>query len=78
MNIHALSRDRLDATKHRYASQGYVVQWNAMAIQIIIVVLGTDWWDNQNLGDSQHFLSRDNSSRVKGDAYDPIACRGVR
>jgi hypothetical protein len=57
MDTRALSRDRLDATNRRYASRGYVAQWYGMAVQIILVILGTEWWDDQILGDPQQFLS---------------------
>lgn len=39
-----LTREKLEETKQEFASSGYVVQWHAMAMEVILTTLGPDWW----------------------------------
>ena len=39
-----LTRERLEETKQTYASEGYVMQWYAMAMEVILTILGKEWW----------------------------------
>jgi hypothetical protein len=39
-----LTRAHLDQTKQQFASGGYVAQWYAMAMEVILTTLGPDWW----------------------------------
>jgi hypothetical protein len=39
-----LTRDHLEATKKEFESGGYVMQWYAMASEVILTTLGPDWW----------------------------------
>jgi len=39
-----LTRDEIERTKQHFASQGYVAQWHAMAMEVILTTLGDVWW----------------------------------
>jgi hypothetical protein len=40
----ALTRESLEETKQKFASSGYVIQWYAMAMEVILTTLGKEWW----------------------------------
>lgn len=39
-----LTAKRLAETKEHFASSGYVMQWYAMASEVILTTLGPEWW----------------------------------
>lgn len=39
-----LTRERLEQTKRQFASSGFVMQWYAMAMEVVLTTLGPDWW----------------------------------
>ncbi len=39
-----LTREQLEKTKQHFAEQGYVMQWYAMASEVILTTLGPEWW----------------------------------
>ena len=39
-----LSKEQLEETKRQFEDSGYVVQWYAMAMEVILTTLGPDWW----------------------------------
>src|SRR5450759_1121873 len=39
-----LTRENLDETKRRFALSGYVMQWYAMAMEVVLTALGPEWW----------------------------------
>jgi len=39
-----LTRESLEETKQKFAPSGYVMQWYAMAMQVILTTLGREWW----------------------------------
>jgi hypothetical protein len=39
-----LTKEDLEETKKHFASSGYVMQWFAMAQEVILTTLGPEWW----------------------------------
>ena len=39
-----LTRERLEQTKQHFASSGYVMQWYAIAMEVVLTTLGPEWW----------------------------------
>lgn len=39
-----ISKEDLAQTKEHFASSGYVMQWYAMASEVILTTLGPEWW----------------------------------
>jgi hypothetical protein len=39
-----LTRESLEETKQKFASSGYVMQWYAMAMEVVLNTLGPGWW----------------------------------
>lgn len=60
-----LTRESLEETKQEFASSGYVMQWYAMSMEIILTTLGSDWWKKNcltNSIDPDEFLSLSDDS----------------
>jgi len=41
----AITKEDLDNIKQKFASSGYVKQWYAMAMAILLTTLGPEWWE---------------------------------
>lgn len=39
-----LTEEHLTQTKEEFSSSGYVMQWYAMASEVVLTALGPDWW----------------------------------
>lgn len=39
-----LTRETLEQTKQQFASSGYVMQWYAMGMEVVLTTLGPEWW----------------------------------
>lgn len=57
-----LSKEDLAQTKQHFASSGYVMQWYAMASEVVLTTLGPEWWKNNCTSassDPDEFLKAD-------------------
>lgn len=71
-----LTKEHLEETKQHFASSGYVMQWYAMASEVILTALGLEWW-NDNCASTaikpDEFLSvRDETEESKYNFQDRI------
>lgn len=39
-----LTREQIEKTKNHFVSGGYILQWYAMASEVILTTMGPDWW----------------------------------
>jgi hypothetical protein len=60
-----LTREMLEETKQQFSPSGYVMQWYAMAMEIILTTLGPEWWKRNctpNAAKPDEFLAIPNNS----------------
>ena len=76
----ALTKEKLDETKLEFASKGYVMQWYAMASEVILTTLGPEWWKTNCISSANkpdEFLAFDEASEdTKFDHQDRIVKLG--
>lgn len=66
-----LSKKDLAHTKEHFAASGYVMQWYAMASEVILMTLGPEWWEancSPGASSADHFLMV--NDRTKEGQYD--------
>src|ERR1700682_4748550 len=64
-----LTKHQLEETKKQFAASGYVMQWYAMAMEVILTTLGPEWWKKNCLSTSpkaDEFLAITDDSEESG------------
>jgi hypothetical protein len=64
-----LTKEKLEETKQEFAGSGYVIQWYAMAIEVVLTTLGPEWWKKNCISTS---LKADEFLTVPDDSEESV------